>query len=216
MGKTTLRGRINDDRPEKHFTSKETTNLTEFSFCDHKTSFDFLLLSRDQRNSIVEDRADFWKFVNKYEAMLKNAGKPVLSEPLEDEALSTSYRTHKLHCIPIQLNGDAKKNRHFPDHGRCSRDAIVTPLREKQFQEIVVIYLDFKQKERFAKVKKLRKTQQTLPIWKFKPILKKSLDETNVLIVAGDTGCGKSTQIPQYLYEFGYKSIGKKILAILN
>ena len=30
-----------------------------------------------------------------------------------------------------------------------------------------------------------------------------------VVIVAGDTGCGKSTQLPQYLLQDGYNSIGE-------
>lgn len=30
-----------------------------------------------------------------------------------------------------------------------------------------------------------------------------------VVIIAGDTGCGKSTQIPQYLSNAGFKRIGK-------
>jgi len=29
-----------------------------------------------------------------------------------------------------------------------------------------------------------------------------------VVIIAGDTGCGKSTQIPQYLSNAGFKRIG--------
>lgn len=29
-----------------------------------------------------------------------------------------------------------------------------------------------------------------------------------VVIIAGDTGCGKSTQIPQFLWQSGYNRIG--------
>ncbi|XP_073829965.1 probable ATP-dependent RNA helicase DHX34 [Musca autumnalis] len=194
-------------------TSKEMTNLIDFSFCDNKSAFDYLLISSDQRNSIIEDRSDFWRFVNKYEAMLKSMNQPILPDPLEEKGVTpaptTSSKTNKLHCIPIRLNEEAKKNRNFSDQYRkySSSESVVTALRERQLQEIILIYLDFKQKERFGKIKKLRKTQQNLPIYKYKNDLKKALDETNVLIIAGDTGCGKSTQVPQYLFEFGYKSI---------
>jgi len=33
-----------------------------------------------------------------------------------------------------------------------------------------------------------------------------------VVIIAGDTGCGKSTQIPQYLSNVGFKRIGTFIV----
>ena len=36
-----------------------------------------------------------------------------------------------------------------------------------------------------------------------------SVNSEQVLIIAGDTGCGKSTQVPQYLLRAGYKRIGK-------
>ncbi|XP_075158429.1 putative ATP-dependent RNA helicase DHX34 isoform X2 [Haematobia irritans] len=184
---------------DKSKIKNQVTNLTEFSFCDFKSSFDHLLSSRDMRHNIIEDRNDFWKFVNKYEAMLKNIGQSILPQPLEEE-MNDMSKTHKLNCIPLRLSEDAKKSTSL-------HDSHATTLRMKQFQEIMLIYLDFKQKERFAKIKKLRKTQQNLPIYKYKSLLKTSLNETRVLIVAGDTGCGKSTQVPQYLYEFGYKSI---------
>ncbi|XP_037805947.1 probable ATP-dependent RNA helicase DHX34 [Lucilia sericata] len=186
---------------------QDETNLINFSFCDYKSSFEPLLVGRDQRMTIIEDRVDFWKFVNKYETMLKNLGQPILASPLEEDKYSDNTPSHKLKCISLQLNDEGKANKATLEHRHYSGESNVTPLRIKQFQEIIVIYLDFKQKERFAKIKKLRKSQKSLPIWKFKKSLRCSLEETRVLIIAGDTGCGKSTQVPQYLYQFGYKSI---------
>lgn len=193
------------DKKHKHAkkSTKEATNLINFSFCDYKSSFEPILLSHDQRNTIIEDRIDFWKFVSKYEAMLKNVGQPILAQPLVNDKYEDFEPSHKLKCICLKLNDNAKRNRHL------SGDSQITQLKVEQFQEIIVIYLDFKQKERFSKIKKLRKTQKALPIWKFKQSLRTSLAETRVLIIAGDTGCGKSTQVPQYLFEFGYRSIGK-------
>uniref|UniRef100_A0A1I8NLN9 ATP-dependent RNA helicase DHX34 n=1 Tax=Stomoxys calcitrans TaxID=35570 RepID=A0A1I8NLN9_STOCA len=191
------------ERVETKRDEVEVTNLIDFSFCDNKPLFEHLLYRHDMSTAIIEDRTDFWKFVNKYEAMLKNVGQPLLPQPIDElSSHMPPSRTHKLNCIPIRLSDDAKKTRSGLHH-----ESAATALRVKQFQEIIIIYLDFKQKERFAKIKKLRKTQQNLPMHKFKDLLKASLEETGVLIIAGDTGCGKSTQVPQYLYEFGYKSI---------
>lgn len=37
----------------------------------------------------------------------------------------------------------------------------------------------------------------------------------NVVIIAGDTGCGKSTQVPQYLLGAGYRRIGNNIACLV-
>lgn len=141
--------------------------------------------------------------------MLKNVGQPILPNPLENYEYNENTPSHKLKCICLQLNDESKINKDVLYNRHFSGESQMSPLRVKQFQEIIVVYLDFKQKERFAKVKKLRKSQKSLPIWKFKKALQGSLEETRVLIIAGDTGCGKSTQVPQYLYQFGYKNIGR-------
>lgn len=47
---------------------------------------------------------------------------------------------------------------------------------------------------------KLRIDQSVLPIANFRTELLSTLSKHQVVIVAGDTGCGKSTQVPQYLY----------------
>jgi ATP-dependent RNA helicase DHX37/DHR1 len=36
-----------------------------------------------------------------------------------------------------------------------------------------------------------------------------SVIDHDVVIIAGDTGCGKSTQVPQFLYENGFAEHGK-------
>lgn len=34
------------------------------------------------------------------------------------------------------------------------------------------------------------------------------MKKEQVVIIAGDTGCGKSTQVPQYLMKAGFNKIG--------
>ncbi|KAK4469233.1 hypothetical protein MN116_006806 [Schistosoma mekongi] len=68
------------------------------------------------------------------------------------------------------------------------------------FHLIYDMYLDFLQKRKFARIVKLRTDQTSLPIAHFRSELLSTLSNHQVVIVAGDTGCGKSTQVPQYLY----------------
>lgn len=50
----------------------------------------------------------------------------------------------------------------------------------------------------------LKETRESLPIYAFREDLLEAIAEHQVLIIEGETGSGKTTQIPQYLYESGY------------
>ena len=50
-----------------------------------------------------------------------------------------------------------------------------------------------------------------MPIFPFRDELLEAVRDHQILIVEGETGTGKTTQIPQYLYEAGYCKDGKKI-----
>eukprot|EP00803_Ostreobium_quekettii_P000314 evm.model.scf_193.5 EVM.evm.TU.scf_193.5 scf_193:32945-51100(-) len=51
--------------------------------------------------------------------------------------------------------------------------------------------------------------REGLPIFEFKEELINAVNENDVLVVIGETGCGKTTQMTQYLAEVGYTSKGK-------
>ncbi|XP_049808089.1 ATP-dependent RNA helicase DHX8 [Schistocerca nitens] len=55
----------------------------------------------------------------------------------------------------------------------------------------------------------LLEQRQSLPIYKLKDELTKAVTENQILIVIGETGSGKTTQITQYLAEAGFTSRGK-------
>uniref|UniRef100_W8BKG6 RNA helicase n=1 Tax=Ceratitis capitata TaxID=7213 RepID=W8BKG6_CERCA len=57
----------------------------------------------------------------------------------------------------------------------------------------------------------IEETQKSLPVYPFKEDLIEAVREHQILIVEGETGSGKTTQIPQYLVESGFTEGNKKI-----
>ncbi|KAK9222768.1 hypothetical protein WN944_011205 [Citrus x changshan-huyou] len=55
----------------------------------------------------------------------------------------------------------------------------------------------------------LQEERKTLPIYPFREELLQAVSEYLVLAIVRETGSGKTTQIPQYLYEAGYTKQGK-------
>ncbi|KAG2088236.1 P-loop containing nucleoside triphosphate hydrolase protein [Suillus cothurnatus] len=55
----------------------------------------------------------------------------------------------------------------------------------------------------------IQEQRKSLPIYKLRDALLKAIDEHQVLIVVGDTGSGKTTQMVQYLAEAGFADKGR-------
>ena len=60
--------------------------------------------------------------------------------------------------------------------------------------------------ESYGKVTNLTLLEQrkSLPIYKFRDDLMKAVKENDIVVVIGATGSGKTTQMTQYLTEYGY------------
>ncbi len=65
--------------------------------------------------------------------------------------------------------------------------------------------------EKEKKKLSLQETRRSLPIFPFREDLLQAIREHQILIIEGETGSGKTTQIPQYLYEDGYCRDGMKV-----
>uniref|UniRef100_A0A158PCF6 Helicase ATP-binding domain-containing protein n=1 Tax=Angiostrongylus cantonensis TaxID=6313 RepID=A0A158PCF6_ANGCA len=83
----------------------------------------------------------------------------------------------------------------------------ISPWLIRHFEYAVQLSLDFFNDLKFKKMKDLRKSQQELPIAERRREILEILEDNQVLIIAGDTGCGKSTQVPRYLLQSGYTAI---------
>ncbi|RCH85220.1 Cyclin-dependent kinase catalytic subunit, partial [Rhizopus stolonifer] len=61
------------------------------------------------------------------------------------------------------------------------------------------------------KAKSIDDIRKSLPIYQYRTELIQAIQDFQVLIIVGETGSGKTTQLPQYLYEAGYTKNNMKI-----
>lgn len=166
-------------------TRSENTTEEEviFSFLNHKRLFHRLLMGYNCMEQLVDDAQDFWLFLTKYEALLRRSGQSILAIP-------TEFLEHKS-IIPNFFDKSFLINLKIkPSKNQMSHNDEGKNINEKKiriFFTIVKHYLDFKQKERFQKLKKLRKFQSTLPISAYEKEIVDAVKNESILILAGDS-----------------------------
>ena len=65
---------------------------------------------------------------------------------------------------------------------------------------------EFKLRKKFLS---MREQRESLPIFQFKEELRKQIGSNRITIIVGETGSGKTTQLTQYLVEWGYAKYGR-------
>ncbi|KAK2587022.1 hypothetical protein KPH14_010983 [Odynerus spinipes] len=171
-----------------------------FSFSKHINELNKVFTANA---NLISDVNDFWKFVHKYETIEKRMSNTNDVEPVPAlNSLGVPKVYHKAHCLNFKLNlSFGEIFARVPETKSLTKDKLL------KFKYIIILYLDFKQKEKFNKLKKLRETQANLPVAQYKEKIIETIKQERVVIIAGDTGCGKSTQVPQYLYSAGFNKI---------
>ncbi|KAK1900011.1 putative ATP-dependent RNA helicase DHX34 [Dissostichus eleginoides] len=104
----------------------------------------------------------------------------------------------------------AKEDRRAPGEVRAPRQPEI--LRTRQSGDLRLppgsaALPGLHQRQSFGKLAKLRREQKNLPIFQYRDRIVELVRQSPVLVVAGDTGCGKSTQVPQYLLAAGFNHI---------
>ncbi|KAI9743951.1 MAG: hypothetical protein M1818_002685 [Claussenomyces sp. TS43310] len=57
----------------------------------------------------------------------------------------------------------------------------------------------------------MEETRKSLPIYQYRDEFLSALEDNQILVIVGETGSGKTTQLPQYLHEAGYTKGGLKV-----
>ncbi|KAH0431146.1 helicase associated domain-containing protein [Colletotrichum camelliae] len=57
----------------------------------------------------------------------------------------------------------------------------------------------------------IQETRKSLPIYAYRDDFLAAMEKFQILVIVGETGSGKTTQLPQYLHEVGYTKNGLKV-----
>ncbi|XP_022092525.1 probable ATP-dependent RNA helicase DHX34 [Acanthaster planci] len=204
---------------EKAETARDSDGI--FDWKRHRRELDAIFFRDDsiiQRKS--EDYQDFWKFLERYQAFQfkQSARQPHQDKSDADDkdgsaksaVLGLPLKYDKRHRINMALDlrgvEEAERRLEWLTSSQDDEDELST-ARIKEFSKVLLYYMDFCQKQQFAKLAKLLRDRANLPIARYQDMIVEATRANQVVIVAGDTGCGKSTQVPQYLMKAGFKGI---------
>lgn len=169
-------------RPTLFSWSDDCCDLLSRTFFKHDNS-PFKLGSQDEK--------DFWEFLTKYESHKASSNssfnvtglRPVnkLSLPGSyDIRYRVNFATLVQSRRPKELTGKGERG-----------EVVVSPDQVAEFIKVVHLFVDFLQRKKFEKLVKIRKDRESLPIAQHKDLILNTVAANKVVVIAGDTGCGK-------------------------
>lgn len=88
--------------------------------------------------------------------------------------------------------------------GERPEDEVEETAEERAAKERAI-----REAEKQSAFERLQEDRRKLPMFPYRDELLKAVESHQVIIIVGETGSGKTTQIPQYLHEAGYSKLGK-------
>ncbi|CCH46690.1 hypothetical protein BN7_6287 [Wickerhamomyces ciferrii] len=161
-----------------------------------KTSND--LEAKDQEN-----QTNISKDVN---IEISNGNDLTVESPNSKQVKSIDQEDRKIHKLPKVNNKKPKISTKLKTNGN-GKPKTVNFFSDDEEEQRDGRGIELSKESRILKSKQLLKIRETLPIYKSKDEIISKLQKERVTILIGETGSGKSTQIPQFLLPLNKKSI---------
>lgn len=162
------------------------------------------------------EHKEFWAFFDRFQRFktkrdMRGSGKEAREEGeerrmTEDLGLPKEYDARYRINVSV-CSRDIEERLGKSEHRNRQRSSGPGSQEISDCRLTLLHFLDFAQKQSFGKLAKLRREQKNLPIFQYRDRIVELVRQHPVVVVAGDTGCGKSTQVPQYLLSAGFSHI---------
>ena len=171
-------------------------NAGFYDFSRHKSKLNKIFFrDEDLVKQNSKEYGEFWQFLSKYQTIErrkaeKSEGKNKRSRRDVSDNLRVPNVAKPEHSLNFKLKPSKTKDlmNRIPFQDRdYDRDYLSSSMVE-QFRKILGIYINFLQKEKFSKLRKLRASQASLPIADYREEIISQIRDNQVVIVAGDTG----------------------------
>lgn len=106
----------------------------------------------------------------------------------------------------IKLKDSINKGKSEARTQKLSRMDVVRKEGE-MLRHSLILFQNFQSKKTANMREKIEENRAALPVTPFATAIVQTLRKHRVLLIAGDTGCGKSTQVPQILMKAGFSKI---------
>nr|XP_044990151.1 probable ATP-dependent RNA helicase DHX34 [Jaculus jaculus] len=208
-GKAEARTRDERDRRDHHQASRDKGTSENWDWnCPETRRLLEDVFFRDEDYILrgSEERQKFWAFFERLQRF----------QNLKSSKKEEKGPGHPKHSIPALADLPRTYDPRFrinlsilgPDTRESQQPGSRLPAaRASEFRRALLHYLDFGQKQAFARLARLQHERAALPVAQYGNRILQTLKEHQAVVVAGDTGCGKSTQVPQYLLAAGFSHV---------
>ena len=185
----------NVDLVQRYTFNREEAEYNRKKFRDRKTK-------RDTSNDFVETSESLWEKEQRKKTILKYGGAKEVKPNKYNIIIENQTEFVKqdlLESENVPLIGRNSENLRLKDVNDFINE------RENKEGSMSKLEADLLMK------KNIQYQRKILPIFEYKEKILELLKTNQLIIIEGETGSGKTTQIPQYLYESGYCNNKKKI-----
>ncbi|KAM7274785.1 hypothetical protein ACFE04_016651 [Oxalis oulophora] len=165
---------------------RPTADLLQTDFDDEENVKRVILLVHETKPPFLDARVVFSRQV---EPLVP------IKDPTSDMALISRRGSALVREIHEKESSNESRQRFWELAGSKLGDILGVEKTEQQKDEAV---------SDFARTKTIREQRQYLPIFSVRDELLQIVRENQVVVVVGETGSGKTTQLTQYLHEDGY------------